>query len=1059
MKSFILLFAILLSLNSLSLATYYNTGWKTFEQPDGTRFVGKIEGDEYYFKHTTKEGYAFYRSSNDKYYYYATGINSKKYSLSDQKVGIHAPGNLPKNLVVHIADRPDAPFEPRHTRDELKKTSVTTYTLKVVLVEFDDVSGDSDYETSDFEDMLDGSSYTGTSPDGENVYGSMDYYYNRMSGGDCRINATVLNSTDANGKPVWLTLPDDKEDYNDGTSNFWSDAASAATSAGFNITTGSTTKLVYIYAGNFYTDNLVPAAQPSSNRYRMCEKWGGRGYYNDETTGTITFSHIGIHCHEFGHLLGFYDQYIPPNDIVDWCLMGDACDLGKGARPGPICPHYRYWKGWISTTTPTQNTGVNLTYSETSPVIYRIVSGSDVFYFENREYSDFSSLLPGNSSGTRGILVWKTNGSHTIDLIAADGSGGNGNENYGDMFPGSSSNENLDDFTSPNCNRLNGTNSQIIMHDVSSPTSATMTAVLGEGWFYELPQNVTWSGDVLISGDLEVPSGKTLTISSGSTISVSDSDGLSSGSNSSKCELIVEGTLDAEGTTFTADAARDWYGIKFTSTATNCQLDGCTIENADYNVRIEGSSPTVEDCTLDGGLYGVYVKNSTADPDVSECDIKNVTYGIGNFVSSTGDYYNNKIQTSSSASYARCIWISSGDGNFYSNSLNYSHDWGVYIFGSTSNPDLTGDYTGTERGNYFDSNMGDDVISISSGSPVLGYGFPSGACGYNVFEGVPSGYYYIDNNTGSSLQAEYNYWDDGTEPSTSDFDGTIDYTPWRTTLPNAGTTWKANVATTLYVEVLQAFRNRDYEKVIESAPAAFAIDAKHALAHPAVNRYFSSLDRLGKLTINEINSKLESEFFEDVQQVARGWKIRYHAHNNNMAEAEKTAFSVTSGSVFERALLLDLVYFYAALEDEESIARIKKALTDNHKDNDISTDIQIAIDSGRESVELDVAPLPKENDPLEIMPNTFAVRNYPNPCNPATFIRFSLPDAGHVTVNIFNVRGQKVCDVVDENYSAGHHVVRWDGRDDFDQMVATGIYFYNIQFEGQAKTNKILMLR
>jgi len=228
-------------------------------------------------------------------------IKDNFYSVSKLKVGKDKPKGISKNLKVQLQERSEANFvEPDNSLS--KTTTTTNYTLKVILIEFNDVHGDAKYTKADFENMLSGSNYFGISPDGETVYGSMDYYYGRMSSDGISIAATVLNNT-VGGYPVWLRLSHNKIHY-DTTSTFWSVAESAANAAGLNISTGSNTKLVYIYSGNFYTGYLNPAAQPWNNRYRMCEKWAGRGpYYNQETDGPITFSHIGIHCHEFGHLL------------------------------------------------------------------------------------------------------------------------------------------------------------------------------------------------------------------------------------------------------------------------------------------------------------------------------------------------------------------------------------------------------------------------------------------------------------------------------------------------------------------------------------------------------------------------------------------------------------------------------------------------------------------------------------------------------------------------------------------------------------------------------------
>lgn len=92
------------------------------------------------------------------------------------------------------------------------------------------------------------------------------------------------------------------------------------------------------------------------------------------------------------------------------------------------------------------------------------------------------------------------------------------------------------------------------------------------------------------------------------------------------------------------------------------------------------------------------------------------------------------------------------------------------------------------------------------------------------------------------------------------------------------------------------------------------------------------------------------------------------------------------------------------------------------------------------------------------LPAVFALeQNYPNPFNPSTNISFSLPDAAEVTLEIYNVLGQKIVTLVNANYEAGEHIVEWDGRNAAGSAVSSGIYFYRLT-AGTAVTSKKMML-
>jgi hypothetical protein len=79
---------------------------------------------------------------------------------------------------------------------------------------------------------------------------------------------------------------------------------------------------------------------------------------------------------------------------------------------------------------------------------------------------------------------------------------------------------------------------------------------------------------------------------------------------------------------------------------------------------------------------------------------------------------------------------------------------------------------------------------------------------------------------------------------------------------------------------------------------------------------------------------------------------------------------------------------------------------------------------------------------------------YPNPANPTTTITFTLAKAGHVTVDIFNVAGQKVDTILDEEASAEKHSVVWNGSE-----FPAGVYFYSVTSGSQMKTMKVTLLK
>jgi len=85
--------------------------------------------------------------------------------------------------------------------------------------------------------------------------------------------------------------------------------------------------------------------------------------------------------------------------------------------------------------------------------------------------------------------------------------------------------------------------------------------------------------------------------------------------------------------------------------------------------------------------------------------------------------------------------------------------------------------------------------------------------------------------------------------------------------------------------------------------------------------------------------------------------------------------------------------------------------------------------------------------------------NYPNPFNPETMINFNLTVSGKVNLEIFNIRGQKIRVLIDELMPAGSHEILWNGRNEYDSEVASGVYFYRLQAGGESVTRRMVLLK
>jgi hypothetical protein len=86
-------------------------------------------------------------------------------------------------------------------------------------------------------------------------------------------------------------------------------------------------------------------------------------------------------------------------------------------------------------------------------------------------------------------------------------------------------------------------------------------------------------------------------------------------------------------------------------------------------------------------------------------------------------------------------------------------------------------------------------------------------------------------------------------------------------------------------------------------------------------------------------------------------------------------------------------------------------------------------------------------------------QNYPNPFNPTTRIDFYISTDDKASLSIYNIRGQKVKELVSGPVSAGKHSVIWDGTDSNNRNVGSGVYFYRLQTNHGTSTHKMLLIK
>ncbi|MEE9450812.1 MAG: T9SS type A sorting domain-containing protein, partial [Ignavibacteriaceae bacterium] len=95
------------------------------------------------------------------------------------------------------------------------------------------------------------------------------------------------------------------------------------------------------------------------------------------------------------------------------------------------------------------------------------------------------------------------------------------------------------------------------------------------------------------------------------------------------------------------------------------------------------------------------------------------------------------------------------------------------------------------------------------------------------------------------------------------------------------------------------------------------------------------------------------------------------------------------------------------------------------------------------------------DDPEMELPITFALeQNYPNPFNPKTNIKFRISEIGFVSLKVYDVLGNEIATLVNEEKSAGNYEVEFDAS-----SLPSGIYFYQLRLGNFVETKKMVLMK
>jgi len=644
---------------------------------------------------------------------------------------------------------------------------------------------------------------------------------------------------------------------------------------------------------------------------------------------------------------------------------------------------------------------------------------------------------------------------------------------------------------------LIGTYSYIVVAYNSSGNSipkAQAVVTYQEG---EIKSNITMSGNINISNSITVFSGATLTVTQGTTITFSNGS-----------SLIVNGTLTANGGTdinkITFDRSGTtgtWGSIKFDGAgASSSVLNNIEVKNATNIQILNNANVTIQNSIIRDCTQGIYIYN--ASPQILNNQILYpLQHGI--YVDASGKIpliLNNKITKSSGQQnykqYQGIILYNGIVGYIAHNDIS-GFDCGIYVGGGSNAKFTDYNWQTYSPNNRFTGNRYGIMVGWGS---YLAAGVGWAQYWYNSIYNNDNYNIYVYQS--STAYAQYNYWGVGSSKQYFDWNSSLTPLPALSNDPwGSQSAVKAFAPTDIVIHEVQPMPTR-----AKSTTATKGSLEQIQLA-ALTNDLGTAKDE--DEFMNGIRLEEEGKIDEAIEQLKKVVKNKkYGPYAITELAGIKERYEKENVQTYFEDLLKDpnevnksrikkhLAGFYLSKDEVDRATAIFDELKDNKsskKDNfeglyekfnfllhikkdvvsarnllaeikdkfgdDEETRMHIATAEMLISGNNNFALGKKQNETTvtndnEVVKEYALFNNYPNPFNPSTTITYQLPKSGNVTVKIFDILGNEVKTLVNEQQEMGRYTVQFDAS-----SIASGMYVYQLKANDYIATKKMILTK
>jgi tetratricopeptide (TPR) repeat protein len=572
---------------------------------------------------------------------------------------------------------------------------------------------------------------------------------------------------------------------------------------------------------------------------------------------------------------------------------------------------------------------------------------------------------------------------------------------------------------------------------------------------YNISQNMTLSGTNLISENITVASGVTLTISPGANLRFAPG-----------CSLIVNGVLNAVGTSeddavifqsTSGTSAGSWGTITFDgSAASNSMLNDVNIFYGDGIKCINGANVTIQNSFIANCTNGIHIYNS--QPSIinnwivnpQQNGIEGEAAGLGLWIQG-----NSIIRTTDTCNYQGIIFGNNTCPDILNNYIS-GFCWGMYLGGGCQSNTFGSEFwTCNNRIIYNNNGVGTAWGSYTTVGEDDGTG---------AFNSIFNNFWY-DFNTYkySYLTCFHNYL--GANPqfyadSTSDNDWDIGFTYDICSESNKSIKNNNFIANNLKKSVKVAFlegillekegkideaidfyktliRNNDHANIVLSR----LLLIKNKYSRPEITNYFESLLNNQNKYFGEIKNLLGDIYLQNNR-----FDDAMTAYNDAINNSPTSYYGINAR--FEK--------LFAYLHIKNDLTTASQILSDikvlNSKEEEVQMRIQIAenlINSTNKTMEKN------GNFVGGNIPKTYNLfQNYPNPFNPATTIKYQIPKPGLVTLKVYDILGREVATLVNENKIEGSYDFTFNAS-----RFPSGVYIYQLRVNDYVSSKKMILLK